>query len=56
MNLELEELLVVIEEMRAEINKLQDSANLQDPYLIQMSLKLDDLLNRYDLLMKRNTG
>jgi hypothetical protein len=52
---ELQEVLKMIEELRAKMNKLSEGKSLTDPEVIAASQMLDAALNEYQRLMKNRS-
>lgn len=50
----MEELILRIEELRLELNKLSACRRLADPEVITVSQLLDDVLNEYHLFLQQN--
>lgn len=55
MNIQLKNLLRDIERLKKELNELGKVKKLTDPEVVQLSQKLDVLLNEYERLKKSNS-
>lgn len=49
----MEEIILRIEELRLELNKLSAYKRLADPEVVQLSQLLDDVLNMYHLFLQQ---
>ncbi|MFD1772996.1 aspartyl-phosphate phosphatase Spo0E family protein [Paenibacillus rhizophilus] len=49
----MEEIVLRIEELRLELNKLSAYKRLADPEIIKASQELDEVLNQYNILLQK---